>query len=140
MVEQECRSATVRTRRLMEPKSILVVEDEWEIRELIGYLLTECGYQVQYATDGQVALQKLAYGSVDLVLTDLMMPTMDGLELIQALRTTEEFAAIPVLMVTAVPESAVYERHPIPTGFLRKPFTSKELLSSVRALLEVSPK
>ena len=65
----------------MNRLSILVVEDEPDIRDLIGYLLEKEGYKVSTAADGAIALQKLAKEEFDLLLLDLMLPQVDGLEI-----------------------------------------------------------
>ena len=114
---------------------ILVVDDEWEIGELVVFLLTGHGYRAHYAANGQVALRKLAEAPVDLVLTDFTMPVMDGCDLIRAIRAMDWLAATPVLVLSAMPEEVVRKACPRADAFLSKPFTSEELLDSVRHIV-----
>lgn len=119
----------------MELKSILVVDDEREIAELAVFLLTAYGYRVQCASNGSAALEMLAYWPPDLVLTDFMMPIVNGAELLQKLRTMDKLATTPIVVMSALPLEIVRRECPLATAFLTKPFTSVELLDSVRYLL-----
>lgn len=122
-------------KRAMGFKSILVVDDEKDIAELAVFLLTGFGYRVQCASNGSAALEMLAYGPPDLVLTDLMMPVVNGAELIRKVRTMDQLATTPILVMSALPQEIVRKECPLATAFLPKPFTSVELLSSVRNIL-----
>ena len=119
----------------MDSTEILVVDDEWEIGELVVFLLTGYGYQAHYAANGLVALHRLAQGPVDLVLTDFTMPVMDGCDLLRAMSADEALAATPVLVASAMPEEIVRKACPQAAGFLTKPFTSEELLESVSGVV-----
>jgi CheY-like chemotaxis protein len=121
--------------RSMDSKEILVVDDEWEIGELVVFLLTGYGYQARYEADGLAALRRLALEPVDLVVTDFTMPVMDGCDLLKAMGENADFAAIPVLVLSAMPEEMVRKACPRLTGFLSKPFTSDELLHSVSGIV-----
>jgi two-component system, OmpR family, response regulator VicR len=114
---------------------ILVVDDEQEVAELMIYLLQSEGYGARHAPDGEVAVQVLQQNPAALILTDYMMPVMDGLQLLQALKAKEETAAIPVVMLSALPEEVVREKGEPVRAFLRKPFRATELLTSVRQIL-----
>jgi two-component system chemotaxis sensor kinase CheA len=85
-----------------EARRILVVDDQVSIRGLHRSILETAGYRVQTACDGLEALDQLAGGSIDLVLTDIEMPEMDGFELLHAIRGSAERASLPVVMVTAL--------------------------------------
>ena len=78
---------------------ILIVEDDRELRQLFQHVLTKHGYSVRGVSDGQEALDALEQDYCDLIISDIMMPVMDGYQLVQALR--ESGSQIPVLMITA---------------------------------------
>src|SRR5437868_427906 len=88
------------------PATVLVVEDDEDIREAIGDILQERGYDVALAENGEHALQLL--GEVTrpcLLLVDLVMPRMDGWELMKALSKNDRFATIPVVVMSAMPKA-----------------------------------
>ena len=113
---------------------ILVVEDEVKITRFLRQGLTYEGYEVSVAYDGEEALAKLREEMPDLVILDVMLPTIDGLEVCRRLRT---FGSVPVLMLTA--RDAVQDRViGLDSGaddYLVKPFALDELLARIRALL-----
>ncbi|GGP12596.1 DNA-binding response regulator [Oceanobacillus neutriphilus] len=116
---------------------ILIVDDDTHIRELVGLLLRNEGFQVYEASDGIKALKKLESVQVDMVILDIMMPNMDGWELCQELR---EFYDFPVLMLTAKREtSQKLKGFDMGTDdYLVKPFEPLELAARVKALLKRS--
>ncbi len=113
---------------------ILVVEDEERIRQFLKRGLTFEGYQVETADDGPSALEKARDNPPDLVLLDVMLPEMDGIEVCRRLRATDE---VPILMLTA--KEAIEDRvEGLDAGaddYLVKPFSFDELLARVRALM-----
>ncbi|NCN04666.1 MAG: response regulator transcription factor [Spirochaetales bacterium] len=121
----------------MAKEVILVVEDETDILELIRYNLEREGYQVLTAETGEEGLATATKKVVDLVLLDLMLPGLDGIEVCRRLKTAESTRGIPVLMVTAKGEDS-----DIVTGleigaddYVTKPFSPKVLLARIRTLL-----
>ena len=84
-----------------EAPRVLVVDDQFTVRELQRTILEAAGYPVETAKDGREALDRIRRGGIDLVLTDLEMPEMDGLELLAALRGDEATASLPVVIVTS---------------------------------------
>jgi len=113
---------------------ILVVDDERAIRRLLRMYLTDAGYTVTEAADGNEAIDQVRRGGIDLVLLDLMIPEVDGFEVTRRLR---EIAAVPVIMVTARSEEA----HRV-TGlelgaddYVTKPFSPIEVVARVKAVL-----
>jgi two-component system alkaline phosphatase synthesis response regulator PhoP len=116
---------------------ILVVEDEADIRELLRYSLTQEGYAVEEAADGAEALDRIARRAPDLVLLDLMLPRMSGLELCRKLRASSETAQMPVIVVTA--KSAEVDRilglEMGADDYVVKPFSPREVVARVKALL-----
>ncbi len=117
------------------PSHILVAEDQADIRELIVLNLQQSGYQVQAVADGSAALACQLEHAADLLVLDLMMPGMDGLEVCKALRARGR--ATPILMLTA--KSTELDRVlGLELGaddYLTKPFSMAELLARVKALL-----
>src|SRR5215470_13966507 len=90
-------------------QSVLIVDDEFGLADITADLLTEEGYDVALAINGKLGLESLAVRRADIVITDLMMPVMDGPELIRQMRANPELAAIPAILMTALPEA-------VPTG------------------------
>lgn len=119
---------------------ILVVEDEEEILELVTYNLSREGYTVESVTSGEDALTRIAARPPDLVLLDLMLPGVDGLEVCKAVKGNAATKDIAVIMLTARSEEA-----DIVTGlelgaddYIAKPFSRRVLLARVKALLRRS--
>src|SRR5437899_3126799 len=116
---------------------ILVVEDEADIRELLRYSLTQEGYAVEEAADGAEALDRITRRAPDLVLLDLMLPRMSGLELCRRLRANGDTAQMPVIVVTA--KSAEVDRilglEMGADDYVVKPFSPREVVARVKALL-----
>jgi two-component system phosphate regulon response regulator PhoB len=121
----------------MAREEILVVEDEESILELVTFNLTKEGYQVQGVTTGEKALDAARTGSPDLIVLDLMLPGVDGLEVCRRLKNDGRTEQIPIVMLTAKSEEA-----DIVTGlelgaddYITKPFSPRVLLARVRAVL-----
>jgi len=109
--------------------TVLVVEDEPVIRELMAILLEEEGYTVRQAVDGLEALELLEERGIDLVLSDVKMPRLDGASLVHRLRSRGD--EIPVLLM-----SAVYAEVDLPgVRFLRKPINGEHLLDIIATTL-----
>ncbi len=123
------------------PAHILVVEDERQIARFIELELIHEGYQVTVATDGIDALIQARQNPPDLVVLDLMIPGIDGLEVCRRLRTSRDATrALPIIMVTA--KDSIPDRVTgLKTGaddYLTKPFSIEELLARIEALLRRS--
>ena len=91
-----------RNRSMPGTPSILIVEDEYGLAELLRDMLTELGYEVSLAINGRLALEVLREREIHLVLTDAMMPVMDGPELARAMRADERHRRIPIVMMTSL--------------------------------------
>jgi CheY-like chemotaxis protein len=119
-------------------KTILLVEDEFSIATVLGSILEEEGYHVLVAANGQQALSLLAEAPTvpDLVVTDYMMPLLDGVGLARALRAEAAWQNIPIIMMSAVPESAVRREFDGYRAFLRKPFSIPVFLYRLTTILE----
>lgn len=120
----------------MKPK-ILVVEDEPDAAELVEFNLKTAGFEVVSATDGATALERARTHAPDLILLDLMLPEVDGLEVCKILRRDPATSAIPIIMLTA--KAAELDRVlGLELGaddYVTKPFSPRELVLRVRNLL-----
>ena len=121
----------------MPKEKILIVEDEEDVVELISYNLTKENYVCDTAFSGSQALDKFRQSPPDLVLLDLMLPEMDGLEVCKELKNNPDTRQTPIIMVTAKSDEA-----DIVTGlelgaddYITKPFSPKVLIARVRAVL-----
>jgi CheY-like chemotaxis protein len=120
------------------PRSILIVDDEYGLAEMLRDMLREYGHDVTLAINGRLALDVLAERRIDLVLTDVMMPVMDGAELAAIMRSSEDHRRIPIVMMTSLP-SAVPRDAGLYDALLRKPFTPEKLLQAMRACFPIAP-
>jgi two-component system, chemotaxis family, chemotaxis protein CheY len=111
--------------------TILVVEDERWMRELLQLHLSNAGYAVLAAEDAIAAGRMLLWQQPDLILTDVQMPFMDGLEFIQAVKADPRTAAIPAIFLTCSAEVETQARHIGAADFLRKPVRADQLLAAV---------
>ena len=121
----------------MAQEDILVVDDEADIRELVQYNLEREGFEVACAPDGEQALDHARSEHPDLVVLDLMLPGMDGLEVCRTMKNEDETSGIPIVMLTAKGEEA-----DIVTGlemgaddYVTKPFSPRVLAARVKAVL-----
>ncbi len=121
----------------MANEHILVIEDEDDIVELIRYNLIKSGFKVTSATDGQDGLNLALTQTPDLVLLDLMLPGLDGLDVCRALRRNDRTAAIPIIMLTArAGESDVVAGLELGADdYVIKPFSPRVLIARVRSVL-----
>ena len=110
--------------------SILIVEDEPDIRFMMRQIFEGAGHRVTEARHGATGLTSVKATPPDLVITDIMMPTMGGLEFIERLRSNPKTAAIPILVVSGNSELAAAAN-----TRLRKPFLARELLSAAALLI-----
>jgi len=115
---------------------VLVVDDEFGIAKLLEDVLTDEGHRVLVAANGRQGLEHAAVERPDLVLTDYMMPVMDGAALITALTANAELANVPVVVMSSMQEEAVAERCSGYNLFVRKPFKIFDLIDIVAELLD----
>ena len=87
---------------MLDSKNILVVEDDLDIRELISFNLANEGHQVFEANDGEVGIDKARNNNPDLILLDLMLPGIQGLDVCRIIKSDQETKEIPIIMVTAL--------------------------------------
>jgi len=117
-------------------KRILIIEDEKDIQDLLQYYLKREGYKVQGVEDGESGLRKIGQERFDLVILDLMLPKMDGLEVCRILRSRKQSADIPVIMLTAKAEEAdrIVGLEIGADDYVTKPFSPREVVARVKAL------
>ena len=122
----------------MNMQSILIVEDEVDIANLISFNLERAGYSVDMAHDGNEGLQRILKEQPDLVILDLMLPSMDGYQVLKEMQRDTRTHSIPVLMLTAKgqTEDRIKGLESGADDYLTKPFSPKELLLRVQAILK----
>ena len=117
--------------------SVLVVDDEPMTRNLLRMILSHAGYAIYEAEDGLDALEKVKNHAPDLVILDVMMPVMDGIDVCRAVRGDAATADLPIIMLSAYANSEAVEDS-MKAGankYLTKPISRKKLLEEVNALL-----
>jgi CheY-like chemotaxis protein len=122
----------------MARKKILLVDDSSTVLMMEKMLLAGCGYDIVVARDGEEGVAKAASELPDLILLDLIMPKVDGVEACRRIRARPETSAIPIIMVTTRSEPGMVEVS-YKTGcndYINKPINNSELLAKVRSFLE----
>ena len=121
----------------MAREHILIVEDDENIQQLVGYNLTKAGYHTIYADTGEQALSILSKTKPDLILLDLMLPELSGVDVCKTVKTEKQTSHIPIIILTAKGEE-----EDITAGldlgaddYITKPFSPKVLLSRIKAVL-----
>jgi two-component system chemotaxis response regulator CheY len=118
-------------------KCILIVDDSETVRQVLKLALGNAGYQVVEAEDGFDALAKLSVAQIDMLITDLNMPNMDGLELIKKVREEGKHRFTPIVMLTteSSEEKKKAGREAGASGWIVKPFKPEQLLKVVKMVL-----
>lgn len=118
-------------------KHILIVDDSESIRELVSLTLEGAGYTVHKAIDGTDAMKCLDGRPLSLVITDLNMPNMDGIQLIREIRKTSAYSAVPILLLTTESQQAKKEEGKAAgaTGWIVKPFAQEKLLEVIKKVI-----
>lgn len=116
---------------------ILAVDDSASMRQMVAFTLKGAGHDVVEASDGVQALAKAREGKVDLVLTDVNMPNMDGISLIKELRTLPDYKFTPILTLTTESgaEKKMEGKSAGATGWIVKPFSPDQLLATIKKVL-----
>jgi two-component system chemotaxis response regulator CheY len=118
-------------------KTIMTVDDSASVRQMVSFTLKDAGFEVVEAVDGVDALSRLSGATVHMVLTDLNMPNMDGLELIRRIRGGSSNRFVPIIMLTT--ESQIDKKQEGKaagaTGWIVKPFRPDQLLAVVKKVL-----
>ena len=118
-------------------KTILIVEDERVIAEVLSAILEDEGFHIIIADNGKAGLDSLAEHRPDLVLCDVMMPVIDGRDMVRAMASNPDYRSIPVIMMSAA-SLPVTNRDYTYSAFLRKPFEIEDLLSTVHNVLRIA--
>jgi two-component system chemotaxis response regulator CheY len=118
-------------------RKVMIVDDSLSMRQMIRFTLQGGGYEVVEATNGQDALDILGDSQMDLLITDLNMPVMDGITLIQRVRAMSSMKGKPILMLTTegMAEKKAQGREAGATGWIIKPFDPQKLLQTVARVL-----
>jgi len=118
-------------------KTIMTVDDSASVRQMVSFTLKSAGYEAVEATDGQDALAKLNGRRVHMVITDLNMPNMNGIELIRGLRANPAYKFIPIVLLTTESQAAKKQEGKAAgaTGWIVKPFKPDQLLAVVKKVL-----
>lgn len=119
-------------------KKVLIVDDSVSIREVISFTLENAGYNVFVAEDGKNALKILETNVVDLIITDLYMPEMDGIELVKKIKEKPENSKIPILFLSTESQmnKKMEAKEAGATGWIIKPFVPAKLLAAINKVLE----
>jgi two-component system, chemotaxis family, chemotaxis protein CheY len=118
-------------------KTIITVDDAATMRKMISFTLKGAGHEVLEAADGVEALKTLQTRAVDMVITDVNMPNMDGITLTRSLRALPQFARTPIVLLTteSAPEKKAEGKAAGATGWIVKPFQQDQLLAVVAKVL-----
>lgn len=118
-------------------KRILIVDDSASMRQMVSFTLKGAGYEVTEAVDGKDALGKLAGLPFQMIVTDLNMPVMDGIELIRAVRTGAAYKFIPIIMLTTESQESRKQEGKTAgaTGWIVKPFKPEQLVAVVKKVI-----
>jgi two-component system, chemotaxis family, chemotaxis protein CheY len=118
-------------------KTILTVDDSASIRQMVKITLSAAGYRVIEAGDGREGLTQANSNSVNMIVTDLNMPVMNGLEFIRALRQLPSYRGVPIVFLTTESDDALKQQAKAAgaTGWITKPFKQEQLLAVAKKLL-----
>ena len=118
-------------------KTIMTVDDSASIRQMVGFTLKNAGYNVLEAVDGEDAVNKITGAELNMMITDLNMPNMDGIELIKYVRSRPEFKFIPIIMLTTESQASKKQegKSAGATGWIVKPFNPDQLIGVVKKVL-----
>jgi DNA-binding response OmpR family regulator len=114
--------------------TILIVDDEYLIADILGYALEDEGYQVMKASNGDKALEMLRVTSVQLVITDYMMPALNGEELVRKMREEPTLEKVPVILMSGAQASQICPT--LVEAIFDKPFDMDQMIAKVRELLK----
>jgi CheY-like chemotaxis protein len=120
-------------------RTIVIIDDEFGLADVLDATLSDAGYRVFVGANGMRGLEIMAEHVPDLVFLDYMMPLLDGPGVLRAMHADERLAAVPVVLMSAMPESVVRSRCLGYAAFLRKPFGFEALLTTAMQLLDPPP-
>ena len=121
-------------------KTVMIVDDAAAIRQTVGFVLQEAGYSVIEASDGEDALNRLNGQKIDLIISDVNMPNMDGISLLKKIKTENKFSSykfVPFIMLTTEAGAGKKEegKNAGAKAWMVKPFKPEQLLSAVKKLI-----
>ncbi|MBA1189287.1 response regulator [Pseudomonas entomophila] len=116
--------------------TILVVDDEYLIADILGFALEDEGFHVFTASNGRAALEMLGAQSIDLVITDYMMPVLNGQELVTAIRAEPTLSKLPVILMSGAQANQAQVGPAAFCAVFEKPFDVWRMIAKVRELLE----
>ncbi len=118
-------------------KVIMTADDSASVRQMVSFTLKQADYEVVEAVDGQDASNKLDSAKVDMLITDLNMPNMDGIELIKKTRTKSQYKFMPIVMLSTESQDSKKQegKKAGATGWIVKPFKPEQLVAVVKKVL-----
>ncbi len=118
-------------------KCIMTVDDSVSVRQMVSFTLKNAGYDVVEASDGKDALGKLNGSGVNMIITDLNMPNLDGIGLIRAVRSNDAYKFVPIVMLTTESQDSKKQegKSAGATGWIVKPFKPEQLLGVIKKVL-----
>ena len=119
-------------------KTFLIVDDSASMRQLVSFTVKDAGYEVVTAENGKDALAKASSSRIDMVITDLNMPEMDGITFIRQLRGMPDYRFVPIVMLTTEAQEAKKQegRAAGASGWIVKPFSPEKLMDVVRKFVK----
>jgi two-component system chemotaxis response regulator CheY len=119
-------------------KTFLIVDDSASMRQLIAFTIKDAGYDVLLAENGRDALEKMSHVKIDMVITDLNMPEMDGITFIRELRGKANYQFVPIVMLTTESQEAKKQegRAAGASGWIVKPFSPLQLMDVVKKFVK----
>jgi two-component system chemotaxis response regulator CheY len=133
-----CRIARPILNEGEEMTKILAVDDSASVRQMVMFTLKNAGYEVVDAVDGKDGLSKATQSKFDMIITDLNMPNLDGIEMISAVRKLPGCSFIPILMLTTESQAEKKDagRKAGATGWIVKPFNADQLIAVIKKLVK----
>jgi two-component system chemotaxis response regulator CheY len=118
-------------------KVIMTVDDSASVRQMVSFTIRDAGYEVIEAVDGRDALSKINGKAINMVITDLNMPNLDGIGLIRELRSLPAFKFVPIIMLTTESQAEIKQdgKAAGATGWIVKPFKPEQLLAVIRKVI-----
>jgi two-component system chemotaxis response regulator CheY len=119
-------------------RRVLAVDDSSSVLQMVGFTLRKAGHEVMEAVDGKDGLGKAGGAKFDLIITDLNMPHMDGIQMIAAIRKLPGYSFVPILMLTTESQAEKKDagRKAGATGWIVKPFNADQLIAAVQKLVK----
>lgn len=119
-------------------QTIMTVDDSASVRQMVTFTLKKAGYEVVEAVDGKDGLTKLSGAKVNMIITDLNMPNMDGIEMIRNVRAMAQYKFIPIILLTTESQDDKKKegKKAGATGWIIKPFKPEQLLAVVKKVLK----